>query len=275
MHSRALVVFVAGALTAALLLTACAHTAAAQSVTPQPAGAQTAPADAPERIALRLASGTILVGTIVSEDADTIVLDAGPLGTMTVKTADVVGRLDPAIVAAVGAPTPPPASVPESGVSFFAPAGQVRWVKTLDVQGSFNSAIFEQGPVIGVPATGASLGLPGLQYTLVGALTVVRATDRHLAYLNGSFQKAVVEPTGTVSDMPKISLGYSFRRKDRDRYFYTAMYESVQGPGPARHTITSGVCRRRVPRRPAPEDQARCRAAGRGPARGQGDGVRQ
>ena len=145
MLRRAVLACLSASLTIALPLTAFAQPAAPQATTPQPAGAQTTPADGPDPVALRLHSNTILVGTIVSEDADTIVLDAGPLGKITLKTSDVAGRLDPALVAAVGAPPPPPANTPESGVSFFAPAGQVRWVKTIDLQGSFNSAVFEQG----------------------------------------------------------------------------------------------------------------------------------
>ena len=225
MHRRALVACLSAGLSVCVPLPAFAQT---QPATPQPAGAQTAPVDAPPQVALRLANHTILVGTIVSEDADTIVLDAGPLGKMTLKTAEVIGRLDPALVAAVGAPPPPPASGPESSVSFFAPPGQVRWVRTLDFQGSFNSAIYEQGPVIGVPVTGAALGLAGDQDTVMAQLNLMRATHQHLGYLNASYQKAVYEPAGEVSDMPKISLGYSYRREDNDRHFYTAVYEWYQ-----------------------------------------------
>lgn len=224
MHRRLLVVCLALA-AAGVPSAVFAQATPAQPATPQPAGVMSAPEDAPETVAIRLANHTILVGTIVSENDDEIVLDAGPLGTITIKTAEVLGRLDPAIVAAVGAPPAPPASAPENGVSFFAPPGQVRWVKTLDLQGTFNSAVFEQGPVIGVPATGASLGLAGDQYTVLTQLNLMRATHQHLGYLNASFQKAVYEPQGAVSHMPKISLGYSYRREDNDRYFYTVVYE--------------------------------------------------
>lgn len=196
-----------------------------QPDTPQPAGAQTTAENAPEQVALRLSDHTILVGTIVSEDASTIVLDAGTLGKITLKTSDVVGRIDPQLVASVGAPPPPPASTPEAGVSFFAPPGQKRWVRTLDFQGSFNSALYEQGPVIGVPATGAELGLAGDQYTAAFQLTVLHATNKHSRYVNASYQKAVYEPAGSVTDMPKLSVGYSYRRKDGDRHFYTFVYE--------------------------------------------------
>src|ERR1700741_4361350 len=71
----------------------------AQPTTPPP---QTQPAadseDGREPVAGRLRSGMISVGTIVSDDDDPIVIYAAPLGTLTLKTAEVAGRVAPALV---------------------------------------------------------------------------------------------------------------------------------------------------------------------------------
>jgi hypothetical protein len=220
MLSRPFILFITMFVTVAL-----ARAAVAQPTPPTPAQATTTPEDAPEPIALRLLSGTIIIGTIVSEDADAIVIDAGPLGTLTIKTAEVAGRLDPSVVEKVGTPAPPPASAPQTGPGIFAEPGKVKWVRTLDFQGSYNSAIYDQGPVPGLGLTGAQLGLAGDQYTVNTQLVLSRATSHYLGYFNASYALAVFKPQGTVTKMPKVSFGFSHRRENDDRYYYTAQYE--------------------------------------------------
>lgn len=211
-HQLALVFAVA-------LTVAAPRIAAAQAATPA-AGSHVG-----NKVGVKLLSGTIVVGTVVSEDADAIVIDAGPLGKITIKNADIAGRVDPALVEAVGAPAPPPtAPAPNTGTVFAAP-GQVRWTRSLDVQGSFNSAIYEQGQVVGIDATGKQLGLTGDQYTTNLSLAIARSTNRDLMYLNGAYNLAVYEPQGAVMRMPTVSFGYSHQNKDDARYFYTARYE--------------------------------------------------
>jgi hypothetical protein len=209
------------------LLTFTATSLAAAQQAPA-AAAQPAGEPSAERVGLKLISGTIIVGTIDSETKDAIVIDAGPLGKITVKTEEVAGRVDPTQVAAVGAPPPPPAAAPPPSASIFAPPGQVRWNRTIDFQGSFNSAVYEQGEVIGAPVTGKQLFLQGDQYTAMAQLSISRTSNRHLVYLNGGYQLAVYEPQGTVMEMPTASFGYSHRRNDTDSFFYTARYEWFQ-----------------------------------------------
>jgi hypothetical protein len=230
MCKRSVLAFLSAVLAITFPITAAAQApAATPSGSPAAQAAGDAAGTSDKAVALRLADHTMLVGTIVSEDASTIVLDAGVLGKITLKASDVVGRMDPAVLAAVGAPPPAPPPMPDTGVSFFAPAGQVRWTRTMMFGGSYSSPIFEQGAVRTnmpeVQLTGESLKLPGTQYTVQGQLSIIRSSDAHMAYFNASYIRMIVEPLGKQTEVPKISVGYSFRNSQQDRYFYTSLFE--------------------------------------------------
>jgi len=117
---------------------------------------------------------------------------------------------------------PPP---PETAAG-FAPPGTVRWTRTAQLGGSFTSGSFKQGqldPTIpGLP--GAVLKWPGNQYTAQGNLTLVRATNMGVAFLDTSLTYAVYDPFGKQADLPKASVGYNFRFKEKTRMYGVTKY---------------------------------------------------
>lgn len=207
-------------------LTASAGQTAAQSG--QGAASPTAQgqeASAPPLVVLRLSDNSLLVGHILRDEGDSIVFDAGKLGQMTIKKADIVQQLDPATVTAAfqAAQTAP---APTANVSGFAPPGKVVWTRLIVFGGSYTSAPFEQGIINpALPTfTGASLKLPGNNYSAQGQATFVRATNLGIAFAEASLTYAVAEPLGKVADLPKVSFGYNFRFKDSERLYGVTRY---------------------------------------------------
>src|SRR5688572_17492551 len=86
MCKRSVLAFLSAVLAITFPITAAAQApAATPSGSPAAQAAGDAAGTSDKAVALRLADHTMLVGTIVSEDASTIVLDAGVLGKITLK----------------------------------------------------------------------------------------------------------------------------------------------------------------------------------------------
>jgi len=203
-----------------------AHPLLAQ--TPSPASG-TAPAAEAPTVVLRLADNSLVVGKVVREDADTIVFDAGKLGQLTLKRADIAAVLDPATVAAaLQAPVSPP---PPAGVTGFAAPGKVVWTRFLTFGGAFTSAAYKQDDPLNpaIPGlTGKALNLPGDQFTAQGQLTVVRATSRGVGFGEASWTYADYQPFGRQADIRKAAGGYNFRVGNITRLYGVTRYTYLQ-----------------------------------------------
>ena len=178
-------------------------------------------------VVLRLKDNSLLVGRVVREDATTVVFDAGALGQLTLKTADIIARLDPATVAAAfQAPQQNAAPPAQTGLSGFTGKGKVIWTKTFTGGGTFTSAAFKQGvidqrfPTI----TGKTLKLPGNQYVAQLNLVVMRASERGVGFLDGSWTYAKYDPFGKQADNPKLSIGYNFKIGQSKRFYGVSRY---------------------------------------------------
>lgn len=119
---------------------------------------------------------------------------------------------------------PPPAPVP--GMGGFVPPGPTFWVKSITLGGSLTSSPFRQGALDpAVPGlTGEALGLKGEQRALQGSFSLVRSTNTTALNIEASYTHAVVDPVGTVMDLPKFSIDYDFRQRDGQRYFFLTRY---------------------------------------------------
>jgi hypothetical protein len=185
-----------------------------------------APAEASPVVVLRLANNTLLVGQIVREEGDSVVFNAGALGELTIKRADIVAQLDPNVVSqafqAPQAAAPPPAS----GLAGFAGQGKVVWTKVAMFGGSYTSAPFKQGEIDpSIPGlTGSALRLQGQQTTAQGQVTVLRASNLGIFFVDGSIVYAFSEPFGKQANVPKISTGYNFRLKSGQRLYGVTRY---------------------------------------------------
>lgn len=210
-----------------LLVCALAGATGARAQTPAPAPAgQPAAAAGPQTVVLRLKNNTLLVGQVVRDEGDTIVFDAGTLGQLTLKKADIVATMDPATVMAAfqsAAAAAPPAP---AGVGEFAAKGKVVWTRSVVFGGAITSAAYNQGILDQkIPAlTGAALKLPGNQYTAQGQLTIMRATERGVAFVDGSLTYAKYDPFGKQADIPKISVGYNFKIANSTRLYGLTRY---------------------------------------------------
>ena len=129
-------------------------------------------------------------------------------------------------VAAAQAPPPDADQPPPPGTGGFSTNGKTFWQRSISIGGQFTSAPFEQGALTpAVPGlTGALAGLPGNQHALQGSLSLFRASTLHALDIEASYMYAVVQPTGTVQDLPKVSVDYNFRHKEQEHYFFLARY---------------------------------------------------
>jgi hypothetical protein len=215
-----------------LVLVVCMTVAAgAQAAAQQPAaspGQATKPtAQSHPLVVLRLANNTLLVGHIIKEDTDTIVFDAGALGQLTVKRADVVAQLDPAVVAA--ALQTPSAPAAASGVGDFAAKGKVTWNRAAAFTGYYTSPPYIQGELDPkYPGlTGKVLRLPGVIYQVQGQVQLSRSTDQGMVFFDASTTYAYADNIGAQVNSPKIVGGYNFKISKSGRVY-----------GVARHTYS-------------------------------------
>ncbi len=129
---------------------------------------------------------------------------------------------------AAAAQEPPPAAdqPPPPGTGGFSTNGKTFWQRSISLGGQFTSAPFQQGALTpAVPGlTGALAGLPGNQHAAQGAISLFRSSTLHALDIEASYTYAVVEPTGTVQDIPKFSVDYNFRHKEQQHYFLLARY---------------------------------------------------
>jgi len=97
---------------------------------------------------------------------------------------------------------------------------------------SFSAAPFEQGQLDPtIPGlTGAALKLTGSQTTAQWRVQVMRARPLRSAYLDASFTYANYQPFGKQADMPTVSLGYSFRQRETQRYYELVRYSWYRDP---------------------------------------------
>jgi hypothetical protein len=202
------------------------ETAVAQTLAASPAQAAAQSDAAIPLVAFRLSNKSVIVGRIVRQDATSIVVDAGPAGQITLLRADVAEQIDPATLTT--APAPPPKVVPPPSLSTsgFSPVGKTYWMRRVNVGVSFTSAPFEQGAIDpGIPGlTGKAAGLPGDQYALQTQLSLFRSTNLQALDVEAGYTYASVQPEGKVTDLPKASVDYNFRRKDGQRSFILARY---------------------------------------------------
>lgn len=121
-------------------------------------------------------------------------------------------------------PPPPPAPVP--GMGGFVPPGNTFWVRTLTLGGALTSSPFRQGQLDPtVPGlTGEALGLKGEQRSFQGSFSLLRSTNLNALNIEASYTYSVVDPVGTVMDLPKFSIDYDFRQRDGQRYFFLTRY---------------------------------------------------
>lgn len=121
-------------------------------------------------------------------------------------------------------PAPPPAPVP--GMGGFVPPGNTFWVRSITLGGSITSSPFRQGQLDpGIPGlTGEALGLKGEQKSFQGTFSLLRSTNLNAVNIEASYTYAVVDPVGTVMDLPKFSIDYDFRQRDGQRYFFLTRY---------------------------------------------------
>lgn len=219
-----------------LLLSLAGGTGTAAAQTPASAAAPT-PAGQPspgaagaqgQPVVLRLANNTLLFGVILREEGDSVVFDAGTLGQLTIKRADIVAELPPAAVAAAfQAPQAGGAAQPPSNaVGAFSESGRVVWTRFITLGGSFTSAPFEQGVLDpAIPAlTGELLRLPGKQYAAQAQATLVRAASLGVFFVDASLTYAEYEPFGKQADLPKVSTGYNFRLRSGQRLYGVTRY---------------------------------------------------
>jgi Protein of unknown function, DUF481 len=193
-----------------------------------PAASPAAPASPDQVVVLRLANNSLLVGHIVREEGDSIVFDAGTLGQITIKRADIVAQLDPSAVAAAfqGAQAAAGGQPPTNGLAGFSNTGKVLWTRFITFGGAYTSAPFIQGVIDPtIPAlTGELLRLPGRQYTVQGQATIVRATSLGIAFVDASLNYTAYDPFGKQTDVPKIAGGYNFRLKTGQKLYGVTRY---------------------------------------------------
>jgi hypothetical protein len=105
-------------------------------------------------------------------------------------------------------------------------------VRTADVGGSFASAPFKQGQLDpNFPAvTGALLRLTGAQTTMQARVSLMRARPLRSAFVDASFTYANYEPFGRQADMPTVTVGYSFRQREDQRYYQLFRYSWYRDP---------------------------------------------
>jgi hypothetical protein len=222
----------------AFALSAAASPAFSQTPPVQPPAAQGAPAPQPppaaQVVALKLTNHTLLIGHIVSETADAIVFDVTSAGQLTIKRSDIATQLDAAALAALTAPPPPPPPMPPPpvGIGVFTTKDQTLWVRTADFNGAFTSAAFKQGELDpNYPGlTGAVLKLAGDQTTVQARVSIMRSRPLHSAYFDSSFTYANYEPFGKQADMPTVSVGYSFRQRENQRFYELVRYSWYRDP---------------------------------------------
>ena len=128
--------------------------------------------------------------------------------------------------AAAQAPPPDADQPPPPGTGGFSTNGKTFWQRSISIGGQFTSAPFEQGALTpAVPGlTGALAGLPGNQHAVQGSISLFRSSKLHALDFEASYMYAVVQPTGTVQDLPKFSVDYNWRHKEQQHYFLLARY---------------------------------------------------
>lgn len=158
---------------------------------------------------IELKNGTKLVGTIEKEEGGRIHINAELLGPVVVDAAAVVRTADiPAAAAAVPPsdvkqPVPMVAAAPAAATRPKTDPTKPVWRRSLSLNGSYNTATYEQGAISGAPAgfpTGAQAGLQGKLSSLQVAASILRATPTEAYTLTGNYGYASYEPTGAVLD---------------------------------------------------------------------------
>lgn len=161
---------------------------------------------------IELKNGTKIVGTIQKQEGGKVYINADLLGAIVVdasalataaSTSPAAAAMPPSDVkqpsAVVAGPAPTAPSTPPKG-----DPGKVTWKRTISVNGSFNSAAYEQGRIEGSPAAfpieGSQIGLSGKQSTFQASAMILRATPTLALSLTGSYGYAKYEPSGKVLD---------------------------------------------------------------------------
>ena len=183
------------------------------------------------------------------------------------------------LAGAAAAQEPPPTAdqPPPPGTGGFSTNGKTFWQRSISLGGQFTSAPFQQGALTpAVPGlTGALAGLPGNQYATQGSISLFRSSTLHALDFEASYTYAVVQPTGTVQDIPKFSVDYNFRHKEQQHYFLLARYASsaTRTMGPPRRLLESGARRYRPLGRAQENGQPQRRARRRTALRAEGRAV--
>lgn len=123
------------------------------------------------------------------------------------------------------APEAPP-TPPLPGTGGFAAVGKTFSSKSFSFGGSFTSSPFVEGDLgSGVPGlTGAAAGLPGQQYGIQTAVSLMWSNNLQAVDVEASYAYAVADPVGKVMDLPRASIDYNFRQKDGQRYFFLSRF---------------------------------------------------
>jgi hypothetical protein len=108
----------------------------------------------------------------------------------------------------------------------FVPPGPTFWVRSLTLGGAFTSSPFRQGQLDpAIPGlTGEALRLTGEQRSFQGSFSLLRSTNLNAFNIEASYTYSVLDPAGTVMDLPKFSVDYDFRQRDGQRYFFLTRY---------------------------------------------------
>lgn len=158
---------------------------------------------------IELKNGTRIVGAIQKEEGGKVYIEAELLGTLVIDATALATSSSPAAAAAAAStPAPAPAAPLEvaGGPGSAPPAHPERvvWKRVFSVNGSYNSAAYEQGSVPGLPADtgleGSMLGLSGKQSTVQLNGMVMRATPTLAIAVKGGYAYAKYEPAGRVLD---------------------------------------------------------------------------
>ena len=121
-------------------------------------------------------------------------------------------------------PQPPPKPVP--GMGGFVPPGNTFWIRSITLGGALTSAPFRQGQLDpAIPGlTGEALQLKGTQKSFQGSFSLLRSANLNALNIEASYTYSVIDPIGTVADLPKVSVDFNFRQRDGQRYFFLTRY---------------------------------------------------
>lgn len=158
---------------------------------------------------IKLKNGSVIVGAVMSETSETMVIKADLIGEISVARSDVESTVTDspsstsaaASIKAATAPSPMEVAQAESAKNPNAPV----WKRIFSISGNYSSASYDQGPLgpglpAGAPDSGAALGLQGKTSNYNMSATVLRITPEQLWEFNANYAKATYEPAGTVAN---------------------------------------------------------------------------